>query len=95
MVSRVRFIRAAKELGFSLQEIDELLDLRVSPEVSCAEVRRKAEAKIEDIESRIESLQAMHGVLEKLVAACHIAKPTDECPILEALERWGAKNGKE
>ena len=95
MVSRVRFIRAAKELGFSLQEIDELLELRVSPEVSCAEVRRKAEAKIEDVESRIESLQAMHGVLKKLVAACHVSKPTEECPILEALERWGAKNGKE
>jgi MerR family mercuric resistance operon transcriptional regulator len=93
MVSRVRFIMAAKELGFSLKEIAELLDLRVSPEVSCAEVRRKAEARLDDIGTRIVSLQAMHGVLKELVAACHVSEPTDECPILEALERWEARNG--
>lgn len=52
-VARLRFIKRAKDLGFSLKEIKELLALRVSPEVTCDEVRARAEAKIADIEDKI------------------------------------------
>src|SRR5437588_12379463 len=48
---RLRFIQRAKELGFSLREIQDLLSLRVSPNTKSAEIRQKAEAKITDIEA--------------------------------------------
>ena len=57
VVARLRFIKRAKELGFSLKEIKELLALRVDPTTTCAEVRSKAAAKIADVEQKIEALQ--------------------------------------
>ena len=84
-VTRVRFIRTAKDLGFSLKEIGELLSLRVDPIGSCAEIRTVAEGKIKDIDERVRSLQRMRRTLRKLVAACDAREPTSECPILESL----------
>ena len=85
-VSRIRFIRRAKELGFSLREIKELLALRLDPETNCEDIRQRAEAKIADIEEKVRTLRRMKEALAKLTAAC-IARPsTNECPILEALE---------
>src|SRR6266849_8350129 len=54
---RLRFIRRAQKLGFSLREIQELLSLRVSPGKTSAEVSRGAKAKITDIHSKIETLE--------------------------------------
>jgi MerR family copper efflux transcriptional regulator len=54
---RLRFIRRAQELGFSLKEIRELLALRVSPRTSRADIRTRAQAKIVDIEDKIKGLQ--------------------------------------
>jgi MerR family mercuric resistance operon transcriptional regulator len=87
VVARLRFIRRAKELGFSLKEIKELLALRVDPATSCAEVRSRAEAKIADIDEKIQSLQRIKKALVNLTAACRGRGPTSECPILEALDR--------
>jgi MerR family mercuric resistance operon transcriptional regulator len=58
-VSRIRFIRHAKELGFSLREIRELLSLRVASDRSTAEVKAHAQAKIADIEQKICTLRRM------------------------------------
>ncbi len=85
-VARLRFIRRAKELGFSLGEIKELLDLRVSPEISTAEVKRTALAKIADLEERIATLERMKRALEEITAACSGEGPAGSCPILDALE---------
>jgi len=85
-VRRLRFIRQAKELGFSLKEIKELLSLRVAPGKSCADVKARAEAKIADVEQRIAQLDRMKGALAKLATACSGRGPTSECPILDALE---------
>ncbi len=85
-VARLRFIRRAKELGFSLGEIKELLDLRVSPEISTAEVKRTALAKIADLEERIATLESMKRALEEITAACSGEGPAGSCPILDALE---------
>jgi MerR family mercuric resistance operon transcriptional regulator len=85
VVSRVRFIRRAKELGFSLREIAELLALRLDLELSCDEVRSRAEAKIGDIELRMATLGRMKKALENLVTACVARGSTDTCPILAAL----------
>jgi MerR family mercuric resistance operon transcriptional regulator len=87
IVSRLRFIKHAKDLGFSLKEISELLSLKLHPRSSCARVKKKAEKKIEDIEFRIASLQRMRGVLSRLAKSCPGSGPTSDCPILEALEK--------
>ena len=86
VVSRVRFIRRAKDLGFSLREIDELLALRVNDSVSAAEVRLRAQAKIADIEARVADLETMKGALTELTDCCSGGGAVGECPILEALE---------
>ncbi|MBA3356085.1 MAG: heavy metal-responsive transcriptional regulator [Pyrinomonadaceae bacterium] len=58
-VRRIRFIKRAQELGFSLQEIKELLALRIAPGSTRADVRKRAEAKIADIEGKVEHLREM------------------------------------
>src|SRR2546425_6976159 len=59
IVARLQFIRRAKELGFTLNEIKELLSLRLDPSTTCAEVKDRAQAKIADIEQKIRTLQRM------------------------------------
>lgn len=85
-VARVRFIRRAQRLGFSLKEIAELLELRVHPRRSCTEMRRKAEVKRAEIDRKIRSLRDLRGALEDLIEACASNTPTMECPIIESLE---------
>ncbi|MGH8661823.1 MAG: heavy metal-responsive transcriptional regulator [Burkholderiales bacterium] len=86
VIARLRFIRQAKELGFTLSEIRELLTLKVAPGKSCADVKSRAEAKIADIEQRVARLNRMKGALRKLATACSGRGPTSECPILDAIE---------
>lgn len=85
-VRRVRFIKRAQELGFSLKEIQELLSLRAAPKARCADVRGRALAKIDDIEERMRVLRAMKKALTKLVAECAGRAPVSDCPILESLD---------
>jgi len=85
MVTRLRFIKNAQELGFSLAEIEKLLALRVDA-TSCAEVRRQAEVKLAEVEQKLQALQQIHTALTDLVAACEHGGPQGECPLLEALE---------
>ena len=82
---RLRFIRRAQELGFSLGEIRELLSLRVAPTAKSADVRRRAQAKITDIEAKIRSLQSMKKTLRELTLTCSGCGPVRDCPILESL----------
>lgn len=84
---RLRFIRRAQELGFSLKEIRELLALRVSPGTTRAEIRQRAEAKIADIDGKIQSLESMSKSLRKLTRTCAGCGPLSQCPILESLDR--------
>ena len=86
VVSRLRFIKRAKELGFTLKEIKELLSLRLEPSSSCADVKSKAAGKITEIESKIRTLQRMKKALVKLTGACDQKAETVECPILDALD---------
>ncbi len=85
-VARIRFIKRPKELGFTLKEISDLLTLRVDPETSCDDVRRRAETKIADTEEKIRALQTIKEALTKLAASCSGSGPSSECPILEVLE---------
>jgi len=87
---RLRFIRRAQELGFSLAEIGELLSLRVSRRTTSADIRARAEAKIADVEEKIRSLESMKNTLWKLTRVCDGCLPVAKCPILESLEREDA-----
>jgi DNA-binding transcriptional MerR regulator len=80
----LRFIKRAQELGFSLEEVRELLALRVESG-NCADVRARAQAKIADIEEKMKSLAAMKSTLRSLVNQCE-QSASGECVILASLE---------
>ncbi len=81
----VRFIKHAQQLGFTLREIDELLRLREDRDRTCAQVQRAAEAKIEDIDSKLNRLTAVRSALEVLVQSCR-SERARRCPLIEALD---------
>ena len=82
-LKRLRFIRRAKALGFSLEDIRGLLSL--SDERDVAKVKRAAEAKLDDIEQRIAELERIRDGLHTLIAACPGHGRAEACPILNAL----------
>lgn len=86
VIPRIRFIRRAGELGFSLKEIQEFLELRADPTASGGAVRDRTEAKVREIEGRIADLESIKSVLAGLTASCGGSGPIGECPILAALE---------
>jgi Zn(II)-responsive transcriptional regulator len=86
VITRLLFILRAKELGFTLHEIKELLSLRVDPGTCCEDVKGRAEVKIAAIEQKIGTLQRMRKALLRLTRACGKTGGGPDCPILEALD---------
>lgn len=84
-VERLRFVRRAQELGFSLDEIAGLLALAVAPGDPCDDVRARAQAHRDDVADKIRDLERIRVTLDGLIAACRDHAPTDPCPILDAL----------
>ena len=84
-VARLRFIKRAQELGFSLEEVAELLELRVEHGAACEAVESNAKEKIAMVESKIGELERMKAVLVELARACDLREPTSDCPILATL----------
>ncbi len=89
-VQRLRFIRHAQVLGFTLKEIMQLLALRVAPGTTCNDVRSRAQMKMSDIERKIRALRAMKMALQELLSACTADGPATECSFLTNLdsEEW-------
>jgi len=87
-VRRMRFVRHAQTLGFSLEEIRDLLELRVSPGESCTAVGIKADDVIGRIDATMTELQVIRASLEVLREACRTKTPTSDCPILDAIEEY-------
>ncbi len=85
-LKRLRFIKNAQELGFSLKEISSLLDLKVNSKARCGDIQNKAEVRLKDVEVKIKRLEAIKRVLKGLVQTCHREQTTDHCPILQSLE---------
>lgn len=81
-LEQIRFIKRAQQLGFSLQEILDLLELG---DGHCSDVRERAEEKRDKIERQIRDLQALQGTLTELINACHSGKGKQKCPIVETL----------
>ena len=90
----VRFIKRSQELGFTLEEIQELLALREDDSRTCGEVRDAATVKIGEIEEKVRKLQAMKRALAVLVKSCVGDVSSRECPILDALDDKPARPAK-
>jgi Hg(II)-responsive transcriptional regulator len=86
-VARIRFVRQAQEIGFSLREIAELLSLRADPGADCADVRRRAIEKRDEVQSKLIQLSCMRDALDELITSCPGGGDVKACTILEAMER--------
>lgn len=94
IVARIRFIRRAQNLGFSLKEVEELMALRVARGTDKAVIKARAQAKVDEIEVKMRDLQRMRDTLMKLIGSCEGAGTLDDCPILEAFD-GGAVSSQE
>ncbi len=83
---RLHFIKNAQVLGFTLHEIAELLNLRVSSVARCGDVKRKAQTKLVQVEAKVRDLRALARALRGLIQTCEAGQPTDRCPIVKSLE---------
>lgn len=86
-VRRLRFIKNAQALGFTLHEIADLLSLRVKSAARCGDVQRRAQAKLAQVETKVRSLEALARALKDLLRVCRAGQPTARCPILKCLEK--------
>ncbi|HEY0970717.1 MAG TPA: MerR family transcriptional regulator [Gemmatimonadales bacterium] len=85
-LERLRFIKRAQELGFTLSEIEELLTLRLDPHTTAADVKARAEEKIVEIEGKLRDLERIRHALTHLAGRCRGGRgPTGDCPLLDAL----------
>ncbi len=89
IVGRVRFIRQAQVLGFSLREIDDLLSLRADPKTDSGDVRERAAAKLTEFNRKIMKLERIRTALDTLIAACPGGGALRACSIMDALEGDG------
>ncbi len=85
-MKRIQFILRAKDLGFSLKEILDLLSLKVDNNSTCRDVKRRAEEKLVGVEEKIHHLQSMKSALNQLIDSCSGTGPGSDCPILSALD---------
>lgn len=85
VVGRLRFIRRAKGLGFTLAEVSELVGLWHDADTRCEQVQKRAAQKVEDIEKKVRSLQNMERSLKKLVGTCQAHDSDHECPLMEGI----------
>ena len=85
-VGRLRFIKKAKSLGFTLNEIKELMFVRHDPHATKADIKDRTLVKIRDIEEKIADLTRIKAALEHLASSCDGHGSLDECPILAALD---------
>ncbi|MEN8174857.1 MAG: heavy metal-responsive transcriptional regulator [Pseudomonadota bacterium] len=85
-VKRVRFIQNAKEVGFTLKDIAELLALRREPGTSCTDIKLRATQKIEEVDRKIQDLNHIRDALGRMILTCNGKGGASQCPILEELE---------
>ncbi|HEY7472942.1 MAG TPA: MerR family transcriptional regulator [Gemmatimonadota bacterium] len=85
-LGRLRFIKRAQELGFSLEDVRELIAPRVRKASDCCDVERRATRRLADIRDRIRDLERVEESLKQLIGACRANPIKKACPILEVLE---------
>ena len=89
----VRFVKHAQELGFTLSEVETLLELAAGGPDLCNEAQAVATAKIADLDSRIAHLTAMRAALQRLVDTCEQPRADRDCPLLSALDAPPRRGG--
>ncbi len=87
----VRFVKRAQQLGFTLDDIEELLHLAEGGPDSCDDARAMARTRIADLQRRIEELVGMRDALVRLVDTCHQPSAERDCPILQDIETAAAR----
>lgn len=87
-LARIRFIKRAQSLGFSLDDVQALLSLHDGR--TCSSARRIAQHKLDEVRERIATLQALQDVLEGLVTQCALSNSRVSCPIIESLASGAA-----
>ena len=90
-VRRIRFIKRAQELGFTLSEIKDLLTLTERVDAECSDVRQRALDKVRDVEQRMRDLRRIKRTLQELAAQCPGSSDLEDCPILRALDDGRSK----
>lgn len=93
-VARIRFVRAAQGIGFSLREISELLALQAREGADCTDVRARVQAVLAAVEGKIAQLRAMKAALKTLIAACPGRGGIEACSIMDALALQAAPRPK-
>ena len=85
-VRQLQFIQRAKDLGFTLRDIGELLQLRKTAGTSCGDIKLRALGKLDDVNRKIADLERIRDSLQDMVARCKTSTDLSDCPILESLE---------
>ncbi len=92
IILQLRFIKQAQRVGFTLNEINELLRLRMTTGSTKADIKKRALKKIQDTDRKISTLNKVKYALEEITQACDGGKgPVGECPIILALEKTDMK----
>lgn len=81
-VERLKFIRHAQGIGFTLQQIQRLLWLQTIPDTRTTDIRKEAENSVGDIRAKIIALREMESSLQRLLSCCTEDRPATECPII-------------
>ena len=85
-VKRVRFIQNAKDVGFTLKDIGELLSLSEKPSTSCASIKLHATQKMKEVDQKIQDLERIRNALGQMIVKCNFRRDLSACPILDELE---------
>ncbi len=86
IITRLKFIKNAQQLGFSLSEIKELSNMKISSNMSCESVHQKAVLKISDINNKIDELNKIKDALKLFTQYCSPKKGIEECEFLHLME---------
>ena len=86
-VRRVRFVKRAQELGFTLAEVGDLLTFREQSQTACQHVEARASTTLDRINEKIRDLECIRSALSEYVDSCRKGPPVGECPLLQALDR--------
>lgn len=90
-ISKIRFVKRAQRMGFSLDDVSKLLEFRENPQQAKPQVRQLAGSKLQDIETHLSELKHLHNELQLLIGLCADSK--DNCPILQGLDQPTAEEG--
>ncbi|PIZ05078.1 MAG: heavy metal-responsive transcriptional regulator [Gammaproteobacteria bacterium CG_4_10_14_0_8_um_filter_38_16] len=89
VIARIRFIKSAKTMGFTLHEIKELLALRRTSKNTCNDIKRQAEMKLNDVVLKIKELQKLKKALNAMIFTCEKISKENECSIIQFFEGGG------